>query len=125
MVCIEPESDTDDIFKPSEPIPEPEVRPLFNLFFLVVAFLLSSSLTSLFFHLSLLRPLQPEPVYEEPELTPQNSVINDIFHHSKQRIMEALEGVQGQVDALEVMKEVWQKAISGSTSNELDSGMIM
>lgn len=68
---------------------------------------------------------QPEPVYEEPELTPQNSVINDIFDHSKQRIMEALEGVEEQVDALESIKEVWEKAISGQTSIELDSGMIM
>lgn len=39
--------------------------------------------------------------------------------------MEALAGVQGQVDALEAMKEIWEKAISGKTSNELDSGMIM
>ena len=45
VVCIEPESDTDDIFKPSEPIPEPEVGPLLpSPSFLLVGAFLSSPL---------------------------------------------------------------------------------
>ena len=64
-------------------------------------------------------------MYEPAPVTAQNSVLNDIFDHSKQRIMEALEGVQEQVDTLEQMKEVWETALKGKSTIELDSGMIM
>lgn len=58
-------------------------------------------------------------------MSAEDSVLNNIFDHSKQRIMEAIEGVQSQVDTLEQMKEVWETALKGKSSIELDSGMIM
>lgn len=73
------------------------------------------------------RPAMPDFKDEEEELyAPRDrTVMDEIFEHSRQRFMEALTDVKKEVDGLAVVKEAWEKAMSGKTTREMDAGMIL
>lgn len=51
--------------------------------------------------------------------------MDEIFDHSRQRFMEALDDVQKDIDNIALVKEAWEKAMAGKSSREMDAGMIL
>jgi hypothetical protein len=51
--------------------------------------------------------------------------MDEIFDHSRQRFMEALQEVEKDIDNIAAVKEAWEKAMMGKSTREMDAGMIL
>lgn len=62
---------------------------------------------------------------DDDYLPREKTVMDEIFDHSRQRFMEALQEVEKDIDNIAAVKEAWEKAMIGKSTREMDAGMIL